>query len=295
MSLENLPVDIWENVIRVDDSTRFLRLTLVSKFFNRIYWQNCSSIVLRKNIDVDWMMEALSRLSESHVRTIIFRRSHQIDKVISFNRAHSELMGLITQKFHFLEYLEGVTLLPQTALALIRNCSYLRKFEICPGHFTQAVTEEIVKLQYLESFEFYHNSSRLAYLSNINTTPNQSVLIQFITSPPPHLRYLNLTMCASDTILQVLCTSLPHLESLVLDQSPITAKFIPLLLKSLQELQKLSLISTNIEMTDEIFDLVLGHPFLNKNYTLLSFLSTMNVSKDMIDKILLHLGKSRAY
>jgi len=294
MSQTVLPVDIWEHILRQYDSTCFLKLQLVSKFFYRAYWQNCAVIIFHKKAPIEFLVDALSRLKGSKVRSITFHRSNLIDKIRTFNKAQSQLIEIITQNFHYIEKLDGIDHIPETAYTLVTKCPYLRIFTITPGHFTHRVMEEVIKLQYLESFEFYRTRSQLAILTQINSKLRPDVVHHFLTHPPPNLIHLDLTTCATDAILKTIVTHLPHLESLVLDSSPdVTEQVIPLVLKGLPKLKKLRLEKTRVCITEEIFELVMEHPLLDVCDTWVSFMSTtIDIDdKDLESRILAHLNQ----
>jgi len=276
--------DIWEHVLAQYASTHFMRVQLVSKSFYRLYWQNCSIVVFKKDTSIPFLLETLSRLNGSKVRHLTFKRGNLVDKIAQFNNAQGTLLVTITSRFPVLEYLSGIDLVPETALLLIKHCPLLRNFRIAPGHFTQHVMNAVVDMKHLENFEFFRTRSQLALMRSINAKVNKSVLVEFISRAPPTLKFLNLTACADDEILQKICEFLPNLEALVLEGcSEITNKLMPEILniERFPNLVRIVVANTNVQLTEEIYELVRKNPNLDKTGTWLQFMAAQPVDSDL--------------
>jgi len=187
-------------------------------------------------------------------------------------RKNEEPLLAVIGNFTVLEYLDGVELTNDNAKYIIEKCPLLKNFRISPGHFTRRVLDEVLKMNYLENFGFFRARAPLAFLNNINATPNKSVLLEFISRAPRSLKRLDLTSCADDEVVKTICEKLPHLEQLILDDCPnVTNAHIPDLIKSLPHLKQLVIYSKRVLLTEEIYKLLSVHPFLDNRSMWLMF------------------------
>jgi len=144
-------------------------------------------------------------------------------------------------------------------------------------------------MNHLENFGFFRPRVTLAYLKHFNVKPNKAVLLEFISRAPPSLKRFDLTYCADDEVVKKICENLPLLEQLILENCPeVTNAHIPDLIKSLPHLKQLGLSSKNVLLTEDIYELLSVHPFLDNVNTWFKFDIP---DRQLETKVLIHLQK----